>query len=150
MKINELRIGNIVFEQYSGQMIVTGLNSNNTVLLSKSNKLSSGQYNIESISPILLTNELLRLKFQTKHYMMGDNYYLSIYKDTFYLRPSYLGGYYYGINLENGYEFNDAPTINYLHELQNLYFAISKTELEFNTEDDSSEQTWLKKFYENP
>jgi hypothetical protein len=55
MKASELRIGNLVFDSYSGIMIVDAINphsgmDNNSVgvYLKKTNRLPSGYYDLES------------------------------------------------------------------------------------------------------
>jgi len=65
MKATELRIGNYVWDDYSGEMIVSAILESSAVYLRKTIKLPSGEYLIQNIEPIPITEEwLLKLGFE--------------------------------------------------------------------------------------
>ena len=84
-----------------------------------------GSMLLKYIEPIPLTEEILLKCGFEKGYIM---YFIRICETRCYLRPSYRGGYYYGICPY--IELRDCKTIQYLHQLQNLYFALTGKELE--------------------
>lgn len=125
---NELRIGNIFWEDYGGYKIVTGIK------LTDDGKAAdvygkalgftvSGSFLSEDINPIPLTPELLvKCGFE---------------KDI----TSHFGGYLSPKNNEGGqmritdnkwFSGVNHATVDYLHQLQNLYFALTQTELTIN------------------
>lgn len=147
MKIIELRIGNIVgFKNRTDcYCVVTDLSSAGGIHLIR--KFYDGDEDdqpevIDDITPIPLTEEWL-LKFGFKK---ADKK-LDIYPESFildnimesrlYLRPSYQGGYYWGFltesfidgGYEKDHEFYDNRPMLYVHQLQNLYFALTGEEL---------------------
>jgi len=113
IRANELRIGNLVWEDYGGYYEVLMV-SPNSVDLVKPLMSISGRYLIEQINPILLTEEwLLKLGFNKfKNYNDFSRKGVIIHgrKRGFVLRKS-------------------VPVIKYVHQLQNLYFALTGEEL---------------------
>lgn len=89
--------------------------------------------NTEAYRPIPLTEELLlKCGFVKGNAIYSTGYSIYIRKTDFYLRPAYKGGYYWGFNIsdeKNDCELNDVRPIEYLHQLQNLYFALTEEEL---------------------
>jgi len=132
MKAEELRIGNIVWDDYSGEMIVSAIDGD-YVSLRKTLSLPEGTYKIELIQPILLTEEwLLKLWFTEGNQCYNEAFSIEILNTDFYLRPSYLGGFYWGFNINDNKmdcELNNVQPIKYVHQLQNLYFALTGEEL---------------------
>jgi hypothetical protein len=65
MKAEELRIGNLFWENHGGYKIVTAINCNivgdmqNTVSARAKGHTTSGQYDCDKIEPIPLTSEIL-------------------------------------------------------------------------------------------
>jgi len=131
MKITELRIGNYV----------NRLGNPTTILgIQQSEKIGyvstplSGAVTINQIEPTLLTEEWL-LKFGFKQ---GDNKSKS---DCFYEIP--VGGSGFFINPNNGVVwiergsniFNNPALIEYVHQLQNIYFALTGEELQIHGTD---------------
>jgi hypothetical protein len=120
MKANELRIGNYVWDDYSGEMIVYAiLNSyegKEMVNLKKQEGLPEGRYLLETLHRIPLTEEWL-LKFG---FRSNNGYPLKL-----------LCGY---IKIRNGvwfFKYNKLDIeLQYVHQLQNLYFALTGKELE--------------------
>jgi len=129
MKANALRIGNFVWDNYSGEMIVHNINAEyHCIDLIKQNGLPSGRYDIESIEPIPLTEEwLVRFGFtKCNNTKVSDSFYLI-----------YVGGSEFYINPDNGVVWihrnkniiNNPCLIVFVHSLQNLYFALTGEEL---------------------
>ncbi len=109
MKANELRIGNFVWEEYGGLYEILMM-SPNYVDLVKPFMLVSGRYDIETIKPIPLTEEwllkfgLMSIKTELGFWNNGDAIYFS-------------------------YGFEKSIELKYVHQLQNLYFALTGEEL---------------------
>lgn len=123
MKLNELRIGSKVY--YNGTHKEEGTVTGVTEYLDGSclvnlNGRANGLYKIEELSPIPITEEIL-LK-------------CGFFKEEDRSYRWYLGEYFtYDLD-DGGFKYEGAwirPLIKYLHELQNLYFALTQTELEF-------------------
>lgn len=120
MRANELRIGNWVNSQFGGiQQVVD-------VMCDGVNTLKYDGINYEFIDPIPLTEEWL-LKFGFEYNDYYKNY--KIKADI----------YYHSVKLDDGVwcynnDYSDAgcyfiSEIEYVHQLQNLYFALTQTEL---------------------
>lgn len=136
MKAEELRIGNLLVLSDTGESFtVTGM-----MLDSHGPKIYGQTYSGEYCSPrdnqckpVILTEQwLLRAGFVkqiNKGFVTFHNY---VCMTDLYLRESFKGGYYFGFII-NGrhYEFNDATNYEYVHQLQNLYFALTSEELTF-------------------
>lgn len=125
MKASELRIGNLFIEENSKKIIeVIGLEKNRVIF--------SGIFLDEwQAKPILLTEEwLIKLGFERKIYNHLTLYYFSLKvlshgEICFHPKD-------YGFNLDlgttTGYQFG-STSIKYVHQLQNLYFALTNEEL---------------------
>ena len=108
IKANELRVGNYILNEKNKTFKITWINDN-----------------IEKISdPIILTKEiLLNCQFKQKngygyiHNGLEGNIFWSVGYTFFVFQ-------YYGFRVE----------LHYLHQLQNLYFALTGSELVFSTE----------------
>ena len=129
MKASELRIGNLLkakkdyHNQFHGNGIVSSIEESKFVILD--------HYPGKWFEPIPLTEEWL-LKF------------------GFYINPNYVHPSFDEYILESGFgigNFNDefwlvdfldqtigSPKIKYVHQLQNLYFALTGEELTLNQE----------------
>lgn len=111
MKYTELRIGNIFKEKYSGDLVVVSE-------LTKDRITFDYQTNEKWQSePIELTEEIL-LKYGFEY---DDAFY---YKDGIFLE--------YDDNSLRVDCMSDSVSVKYLHQLQNLYFALRNKELEIN------------------
>jgi hypothetical protein len=126
IKVNELRIGNHVLDEHGNVSII------NTI--SYGVRISNDKYKWESksedqIHPIPLTDELL-LECGFENY--------EVFKNTWG---------YNGIELyiQDGIIWidlmNNSVEINYLHELQNLYFSLTKTELKIENYEKTNTKT---------
>ena len=122
MKITELRIGNIVWNDYSGQMIINAImqsKHNSFVDLVKNESLPSGRYSVEDISGIPLTEEWLK-KFGFTGWDLG---YYTLLMDSGV----------FAILTEDGMTIV-SRNIKYVHQHQNLYFTLTSQELNANNE----------------
>jgi hypothetical protein len=124
MKTNELRIGNYLNGK-QGHVIVTEIRTNNSV---KIHDNTSSFYVGICLTPIEITKEwLLKLGFEYSNFynnykIKAGKYYNSVrydYEDCewCYNNDSSDAGCYY------------VTSIKYVHELQNLYFALNGEEL---------------------
>lgn len=137
IKVNELRVGNLVLNKQQEQINVHVIHGNCAWV--------DGIY-INEYSPIPLTEEwLLKAGFELYNYEPneeGDEFPDFIYMSYKLTPPEKL--YYYTITNtpeEGGYfdfcikvQFADyvmLSTIQYVNQLQNLYFALTGKELEF-------------------
>jgi hypothetical protein len=133
MKVNELRIGNYVF--YNSERKEFGFVSGVQEFLTNDGKIAINRrldifYDTKDIEPIPLNEDwLLKMGFIKDEFTLkfgiglfwcknncDDSYYIDFEKD--------LGGFYIGAN---GYGY--LRNIEYVHELQNLYFALTGEEL---------------------
>lgn len=129
MKANELRIGNLVYaSHYSSELGVVIVDE---ILGSGINGEFGyyGDYTCEywynDIKPIPLTEEwLVKFRFETQYPNATDNNWSNGNK---YLSINSFGGKGFRLNiLHNIYNGID---IKYVHQLQNLYFALTGEEL---------------------
>ncbi|HAX95631.1 MAG TPA: hypothetical protein DCY35_03795 [Prolixibacteraceae bacterium] len=119
MEANELRIGNLVYTKFSDK----------AVKVKSVNWIPQFEYyivfaddainNIKHINPIQITEEWMkRLGF-------------IVFKDALFGMTEYRKGSFTldGKFLENGYGQVNTYPIEYIHQLQNLYFALTGNEL---------------------
>ena len=106
MKANELMIGNLILDEDSNIMYRVDLNF--------FHDLSLGGFLMDDLIPIPLTEEwLVKFGFEnkTKSFVLNN---ISIKQQT------------------KGYFFYLSIMIQYVHQLQNLYFALTGEELKIN------------------
>ena len=106
MTANELRIGNLILDEDSNIMYRVDLNF--------FHDLSLGGFLMDDLIPIPLTEEwLVKFGFEnkTKTFVLNN---ISIKQQT------------------KGYFFYLSIMIQYVHQLQNLYFALTGEELKIN------------------
>jgi hypothetical protein len=118
MKSNELRIGNWV-QCDDGKSIVCGIEQDETFL-------NNGvQYRNDAIQPIQITEEWIeRFGFE-----FDQNYGLfGFFDDDHAIYSLDTGGYQFHIFCCN--DIDCWVKVDYVHELQNLYFALMGKELE--------------------
>ncbi len=124
MKANELRIGNLVYVSDNQTNLIfqeiTPINIHNLMHLTGWDK---SPVDIE-FEPIPLTKEFL-LKFG---FIYRGIYYHFPYNDIFKLEQHKLNNAYW---LRHSSESLDCVRINYVHQLQNLYFALTGNELKY-------------------
>lgn len=118
MKATELRIGNLIYDTVG---IVIEIDALSYEILSAKN---SGTCRYETTRGIALTEEwILKLGFYQNSGVAEREYLIK-------------GGYYMAVNhYENGFLFIDTNAwkygrmIKYVHQLQNLYYALTGEEL---------------------
>jgi hypothetical protein len=130
MNANELRIGNYVNLEYGGIYEVININSEgfDYVDLRKPTFKAVGRFDINSIKPIPLTEEWL-LKCGFEKIIFGFSTFYDLYFNPrfvlrFYMIPNELDL----IQDDRKLSFK-ASHVLYVHQLQNLYFALSGKEL---------------------
>ena len=130
MKANELRIGNMIYFPYLIENVlyeadtITGLYQNSITV--KSRPYTALTY--DSIKPLKITKELLN-RFGIEEYdRMGDIKFLAfrnpeLFDFNFMLCDGVLKVSFYQLDWKRAFE------IKYIHQLQNLYFALTGQEL---------------------
>lgn len=133
MKANELRIGNYVFHKENVLRITNIIDFCVNMEFGEQSGERNDEIDIDEISPIPLTPELLeKCGFKKGNICYNNGYSIELLKTDFYLRPSYEGGFYWGFNeskQKKDCELNDVKSIHYLHQLQNFYYALIGEEL---------------------
>lgn len=150
MKATELRIGNIIFANWLNQGVeveeITYMDSDSSI------KKELGKYAINEISqdeyrPIILTEEwMLQFGFEMEEYEEKENNRFTHPDNTdfdlvFFKSPN---DYWCAYNLaisSTDKQLNPEPQIlpicspfKYVHQLQNIYFSLTGTELQLITE----------------
>lgn len=134
--INELRIGNLFRDKYG--LIISCPVCTIDFIENKVNGLS-----VDKIHPIKLTNELLENYGFKKQRHWNSTYYGTYdWLKNFRFKEGMSDGYFYKENFildsfvsKNGYYLThdnlqcDSVLIEYVHQLQNLYFSITGNEL---------------------
>jgi hypothetical protein len=112
----------MVNENYCGNMIVHSISGDGMVILRKTNQLPTGEFSIETINPIIIKEDILyNMSFLIRthpfsmEYKKGSFTIEYITNDRIYF-VRFCGTLY---------------PVNYVHQLQNLYFALTGNELEF-------------------
>ena len=125
MKASELRIGNYVWDDYGGNMIIHQI-SNDLVDCKKENHLPSGRFDLSSIKPISIdSNWLVKLGFDNlgKYgYAKGD-FKLEFTSNIITIQDCL---FVLWVN-------SRIIRIKGVNQLQNLYFALTGEELNLNT-----------------
>ena len=110
MKANELRIGNWFIEYNDPQ------------------EFDGDFYHLSDIKFIELTEEwLLKFGFEFYETEKANNYKYSIWRFTFVTNGKTKGKKY--ANIFNALTFKELNLITYVHQLQNLHFALTGEEL---------------------
>jgi hypothetical protein len=123
LKASDLRVGNWV--NYQGKPIIIKEIYCHDEALTELPGYCINHTTIDAYNPILLTDEIL--------YHTGfDLFYNNPRLECFYVNTSS----YYPFNIvessDHRFYYNDNLEIKYLHQLQNLYHALTGQELEIN------------------
>jgi hypothetical protein len=111
IQANELRIGNYIYEDYSGEMVVDLINEK-YIDLYKLGFKAVGRFSIDYLKPIKLTkqwltefgfNKCFETCFELNGFILNENFILM--------------------------DIDITIKLDYVHQLQNLYFALTKNEL---------------------
>ena len=120
MKVNELRVGNLLLINEK----VTEVFGINKYYITHGNIESPCKHELKYFKPIPLTEEwLVKLGFKKENYFTYDNGLISISlpsEDPLLWRN--------GRTYFNSWKICDAP--KYVHNLQNIYFALTGNELQ--------------------
>lgn len=120
IQANELRIGN--WASYNNEYVQISMISTATAYFGM--KYQSLKY----IEPILLTREVIK---QCGFGITGSGNYNLMDEDV-WLAEKTLGGWSYSIMVSaNAPEWIEIAEINYLHELQNLFYSLNKREISY-------------------
>ena len=124
MKANELRIGNLVYSKETNQIQkITGLTDENPFI----NAITFDYINYDEIEAIPITEEwLLKFGFDKScmfYRLESEKFYFSYNS----MHPKFEIQY----NSRDGHILFPVD-LTYLHQLQNLYFALTNEELEMN------------------
>lgn len=141
MKAQDLRIGNLINHVEFGVVKVYGV-SNDIVQFEKQGELDVYYCEVKECNPVVLSEEwLLRFGFVKTQIYVGDNELYSLGHG--FLQIYEVGG----TEIENNQEVREyavlfapeLPSIHsfikfiyYIHELQNLYHALTSSELTIN------------------
>lgn len=123
IKANELRIGNLLFNNYSGVSITESIHLDRLEFKILQGSMTGLDY-IHSFTPIPLTEEwLVRMGFEKRENGWSKlevcDEFCDLYCDVFT-----------GTNLCVGGQHVCLSYIKFVHQLQNLYFALTGEELE--------------------
>ena len=122
----ELRIGNLVWEDYGGEYIVQGISPGDSVYLGKCGNSLTGVYPLERIKPLPVTEEIL-LKFGFGVHEDCDGCFVdNVSMDRKVLIYSTCDEVFEIECLSNTVQV----AIKYVHQLQNIYFELTGKELE--------------------
>ena len=127
IKAEELRIGNLVWDNYGGIYKVVNINSEGFDYIDavKPNFKAIGRYELDSLEPIPLTEEwLVKFGFEQEEIQTKSDGTTEIgfVKDIIMVLKG--TNFYYAAP----YGYPNARIV-YVHQLQNLYFALTQTEL---------------------
>lgn len=115
MEARELRIGNYYFYQSFGNVIK--LDSEMLISL-----LGDGLLDVHKIQPIPLTEDWLK-RFGFEYLDFRDKYQIDSFE--LQLQNNEVGEWYV-------MDYDIFPTIKYVHQLQNLFYALTGKELTLN------------------
>jgi hypothetical protein len=123
MKASELRIGNLVFDKYKITQV------------DKYFYQSAECFWTNEFKPIQLTEEwLLKFGFIRHHYdYANDVIYIKNIADNEIDNAEFEWGVYPN-ELGSGIQIKNRKSLKYVHQLQNLYFALTGEELTFKSE----------------
>lgn len=127
VKISELRIGNIVLFSLEQQVDEIAAIETNTVRLVQEDE---GNISVTDIDGIPLTPEILeKCGFEKTD---NSNEYWTFWKlkNGWHISESHHNEPSAGVEIGYCYWGDDYIRVDYLHQLQNLYFALVKSELE--------------------
>ena len=143
MKENELRIGNYILfpiRTDKGLLLpaikrrVDAIDCGKVISLNSPQAPSDFEVYVKNCTGIQITKEiLLKIGFVEGNQCYKNAFSIEILKTDFYLRRCSHDGFYWGFNVSEKQldcELNDVQPIKYVHELQNLYFALTGKELD--------------------
>lgn len=122
IRSEELRIGNWLISISSGRQLVVDDIGDSGINIQWYHELTDYEFRWQDVDPIPLTSSILE--------KCGFNIFSEQYNNGF--RFKYMKLYNHNENLYfNPYDWNFQLEIKYLHQLQNLFFALTGEELEY-------------------
>ena len=124
IKVNELRIGNLVTESLGEILRIVSLSIDNNIQNICARGKNAAIWGMSGLNPIPLTTEILEkcgFKFDKNRPYDMNNYGVDMDEKNLHF-------YYDSITLN----FNGFGNVQYVHQLQNLYFALTGEELTIN------------------
>ena len=122
-----LRVGNLINHIVFGRVIIKGINELSLKTQYKDNEYwddLSFHYGIKATE-----DELLKLGFEKVYDGNYKRYQTNLLETNIYLRPS-LDKWYFGfINDGQDCEINDCYELEFIHEIQNLIFSLTRVSL---------------------
>ena len=131
MKTKDLRLGNYVTDNSGFTMYVVGIYEDTVLLNFKGNEGDVWKVNIKDVKPINLTEK----RFLKCGFIANNNYEFPafdefIHKDNKWFGVGEFNGKYYIVDFLD--QLGCEHKLLYLHQLQNLFYALTKKELEIN------------------
>ena len=127
IKTKDLRLGNYVTDNSGFTMYVVGIYEDTVLLNFKGNDGDVWEVYEKDLKPIALDKEML-LKLGYKVYVSDNGWDRYSKKGIdFHLSPLISGGYIPSFHINGEYHI-----VKYLHQLQNLFYALTQKELEIN------------------
>lgn len=127
---NELRIGNYVSKYVNHIRCVTGVCVDGTVYLTNKENCETcmSEYTIDELFPIPITEEwLVKAGFE---FINSERLRHNEFKTLIAFKHVFKSGF--GIVLK---DFHALPNVKHVHQLQNLYFALTGEELKFKEDE---------------
>lgn len=121
LKPTDIRIGNLVWENYSGEMVVVSIDFDGTIDLCKRMDLPKGVYQLKNIEPVILTETWLnKLGFEVSNRL-----------DNAWTDKNVGFPIWWNDETDSAYHINSETLVHldYVHQLQNLFFANCGEEL---------------------
>jgi hypothetical protein len=124
MEANDYRLNNFIQDLSNNVLIINGLHENAIYSIYPEGVAENMDTNPKNIKPIPLTEEwLFKFGFQIDE-LERDEYYIYEADHLVCLYKGINGGYQRTIN-----DYDDGIELNNVHQLQNLYFALTGEEL---------------------
>lgn len=134
LKESELRLDNWIYDKINNRHVSChGIDSShNFIWVNYANGSSIYTRGFDEVTPIELSEEiLLKCGFEKREEVVSSNFLTFGFGDNPITRDWIIAIKYF--KDENKFFYNNGfHTIKHLHQIQNLYFALTQTELEIN------------------
>ena len=127
LDINELRGGNLLWDDYSGTMEITLIDiENETLNLKKVGFNVSGKYLLKDLKGVKITKDLIMRSNLFQQILDKEKWFFA-YQGKFHYLENFDGEFRYNMGYENDgfvqYKFK------YFHELQNIVYYLTKNKI---------------------